>query len=271
MNRAVVAKTTRDMALLLVLLVAALIADEVLIIRALRELPVEMISAWMHLPVASRLIRALLGAEPASVVTATGLVTIGFSYPVLYAITWAFILTVCTRVLVGEIDRGTADLLLTLPISRSAIYASVSVVWMAAGVPLCLAPLAGVYLGQRFFPLWEPVEMGRFPVLCVNLYALYLAIGCVTGFVSSTSSRRGTAIAVVLTALVASFLLDFLVALWPALGQVAFLGLLHYYEPLPYVREGRVPWGDLAALGGIAAVSWTAGLLCFRRRDVNAP
>jgi beta-exotoxin I transport system permease protein len=47
-----------------------------------------------------------------------------------------------------------------------------------------------------------------------------------------------------------------------------FLGFLHYYRPVEVVREGRWPVRDLCLLGTVAAVTWIAGLVIFRRKDI---
>ncbi|TWT45096.1 ABC-2 family transporter protein [Phycisphaerae bacterium RAS1] len=270
MNRAVVLKTARDTFWLALVATVGIMLFEMLFVRAMREVPVEIANYWLGHKVFSRLIEALVGARLAENLTPTTLVTIGFAHPLVFALTWALLLTVCTRVIVGEIERGTADLLLTLPISRTRIYLSTSVVWMLAGIPVSLAPWLGMCLAQRFVPLWEPIDLQRLAMLPVNLYLLYLSIGSSATLVSSLTSRRGAAVAIVLTALLASFVLNFLSALWPAAKHVAFVGILNYYQPLPMARDGVWPIGHLAALAGFALAAWLAGLIIFRRRDIPA-
>ena len=271
MNVSIARKTFRDSRWLLVLIPVAIVCFEALIVRALGELPIEMRAFWLNQPFVSRLVRMLLGADLGSGITPTTLVTIGLAHPLLYALTWTLLLTVCTRTTVGEIDRGTADLLLTLPVSRACIYASASLVWILAAAVVSVAPFCGLWIGQWLHPLWEPIDFTRLRTLVLNLFALHLSVGCMTMLVSSLVSRRGTAIAVVLSGLLLSFLLNFLATLWPAAERVAFLGPLHYYKPLLCIREGGVRMEDLAVLGAVSAASWLAGLRFFCRRDIPAP
>ena len=42
----------------------------------------------------------------------------------------------CSRMPAGEVDVGTADVLLGLPVSRLSIYAAEALVWIAAGLLL---------------------------------------------------------------------------------------------------------------------------------------
>src|SRR5262249_9225006 len=147
-----------------------------------------------------------------------------------------FILTVCTRVIVGEIDRGTADLLLTLPISRTGILATVTLLWAGVGLVFCAAPWLGICVGRAFFPRAAEIDVGVLWIPTVNLYALYLAIGCLTLAVGSFMTRRGVAIGIVLGILIAMFVLNFVTALVPAARPWGALGLLNYYRPLESIR-----------------------------------
>jgi ABC-2 type transport system permease protein len=263
-------KTARDALLLAVVAWLAIVVFEILLVRALGEFASELTDMWFSRTFLRNLIKALVGADLAENITPTALVTIGFAHPFLYAMVWGFLITTCTRVVGGEIERGTADLLLTLPISRARVFASVTVVWLAAGIPLCLAPLLGVWLGELVSPLPEPLDLKRLVMTLVNLFTMYLAIGGGTMLVSSLIARRGTAVAVVLALLLSSFVLSFLAQFWPVAERLSFLGILDYYGPAATVRSGIWPLRDIVVLSVAAALCWAAGLGWFSRRDIPA-
>ncbi|MFH1747524.1 MAG: ABC transporter permease subunit [Planctomycetota bacterium] len=270
MIAAVIHKSWRDSWMLLVVAFLALISFEMLVVRALSELPADSARMWLERPLLRDFMRVLLGADLAAALTPTGLMTVGFGHPFVYALTWAILVTLCTRTTVGEIDRGTADLLLSLPSSRAAIFLGTSSVWVLAGIPVCLGPLIGIWIGERWCPLWEPVNFGRLMVVSVNLWLLYLCVGGLTVFVSGLVIRRGNAIAAVLAIVLASVLLNFIAMLWPAAERVAFLGILHYYRPLPCIRSEDWPLSDMLVLGTVAALGWMLGMWRFCRRDIPA-
>ena len=83
------------------------------------------------------------------------------------------------------------------------------------------------------------------------------------GFATGTGGGRGSW-------LLASFLLNFLGQFWPVAERVSFLGILHYYRPLPVVRTGDWPVHDIAVLIGLAVVFFLAGMWRFSRRDIPA-
>jgi ABC-2 type transport system permease protein len=244
---------------------------EALILGLAREFSGEIEYFWLQRPFMRRLIGMLVGAEiSGDVMMSAAFVAVGFIHPVMLALSWGFLLATCSRVIVGEIERGTADLLLTLPVSRAAVYTSVSAVWMLTGLPICFSALLGSWIGKTLFPLEDPVNYGRLAIVTVNLYAMYLAVGSATLFASSVASRRGPAISCVLAVLLASFLLNFLAQFWSAAQPCRFFGILEYYRPLEIVLSGDWPVRNLGVLLALGLVLWLAGLWRFARRDIPA-
>lgn len=270
MNAALLRKTLRDSLLLLAIVVLALIVFEFLFLRAISEFGDDILKLWMTRPVLSRFARLLLGAEVGGDMSKTMLVVIGLAHPFLYACTWTFILTVGTRVIVAEIDRGTVDLLLTLPLSRTSIYLTVSLATALCGMAVCLAPLLGLHLGQQVFRYAEPPDMRRLALLSANFYVLYVAIAGLTLLASTLTTRRGPAVAMVLAALLGSVVLNFLASFWKPAENLAFLSLLNYYRPLPVVLSGEFAWRDATILASVGLGAWLIGWWRFARRDIPA-
>lgn len=271
MNLALLGKTLRDSWTLLSLALLGILVFEVFFVRAISEFAVDLLEMWEKRPILKNMIQMLIGAKFNVNISPTGLVTIGMAHPVIFTLTWAFILTTASRVLAGELDRGTADLLLTLPVSRARIYATVSAATLAPGVLFSAAPVAGIALGERIFPLAQPLELERLMIPAWNLLALYLAVASVALFVSTLTVRRGLVVAAVLSGLIVSFALNFLSQFWSGLNYVLFLSIMDYYRPLASVIDGAWPVQNLCVLVGVAVTAWLAGLWQFSRRDVPAP
>lgn len=270
MSAAIFRKSLRDIALVAGLVSLAAMLFEILFVFAIGQLAGELAGFLARVQVVRRLIGALLGADLLADLTPTALVTIGLAHPLLYALTWTLLLTLCTRVPAGEIDRGTADLLLALPVSRTSVYLSVSVVALLCAAAMSLVPLLGIAIGERIQPLDQPVAFANLWIVAANLFLLNVAVAAGTLLSSAVTSRRGVSIAVPLAGLLASFLLSFLAQFWPPARSVSFLGVLDYYKPLPIVRSGDWPAASLAVLAGLSAAFWSAGLIWFHRRDIPA-
>lgn len=272
MSLAVLKKTLREYRVVLVAIVLGIVLLEIVLVWGVAETARELdkVRPVLELPLVRSFLRLALGADLLEDLSATAMMTFGFGHPMLYALAWTLVLTIGTGVVAGEIGRGTADLLLALPVPRVAVYASTSVVWVLAAVGVSAAVVAGLWLGERIFPLWEPTDFPRLTLVAVNFLALNLAVAGSTMFISSVVSRRGLAVAILLTALLASDVVNLLAQFWEGAHVISFLGFLHYYRPLLIVRSGHLPAPDIAVLLAVALLAWLAGLWHFARRDIPA-
>ncbi len=225
-------------------------------------------SVMDRLPLIRSLIQALLGTELGAELSAQMIQAVVWVHPVVLTLLWAHEVIVCTRLPAGEIDRGTIDILLGLPVSRRALYLVESIVWLASGACVLAAGFSGHWWMARELPAHLSTPPAVTARVLVNLYLLYVAVGSVTLLVSAMCDRRGWAMAIVLSLLLASFLLNFLAQFWEPAQRVAFLGMMHYYRPAAILQRGTLPWGDLMVLGALAGVAWTAGMELFARRNI---
>ena len=222
-----------------------------------------------NMPFLQEMRSVMLGADVGNATGAEVPFGIAWSHPVLLAILWAHAIICCTRVPAGEVDRGTIDILLGLPVSRWQVYVSETVAWLGSAFIVLALALIGSLIGMQLAPSDLRPEFSRLLIVIANLFALYAAVGAFAWLMSSLSDRRGRAVTVVLIVLVASFLLNYLALLWPAARKVQFLSILDYYRPVFPLRDGKWPLADLTKLSAITAVLWVAGGIVFSRRDLS--
>lgn len=269
MNLTIIRKTIADYRLIWLGSLILLTGFVMLFIFATHSVPMERGREWIELPWVRAFMKAMVGADMAEGFSPTGITSFAFSHPFTWVVLVAFMLTLTSGVLVGEIDRGTMDLLAGLPISRASIYASVSIVTLGFGLPLCWAMWCGTALGRQLVND-DMIAIDRLRAVTWHLYATYAYVACFGLAVSAISKRRGNAIAFAFAAIFGSFVLNFLCALWPAARSVEWLSFLHFYTPLPVSRTGIIDPEDLLTLTIGAAAWWTVGLIVFRRRDIHA-
>ncbi len=272
MSGAVFRKTLRDAALLLTLLGVGLVLFDILaarmLIEAHKELP--LVRMWLERPFVRMMMRMALGADLAGDLTSTSLATFILVHPVYFALAWTLLLAIGTGILAGEVGRGTADLLLALPVSRRGVYVSTSLVLVLAAVLVSAAPLLGLWLGQHIWSLPEPLDFHRLWRVPVNLLALNVCLAGLGTLVSACTSRRGKALGVLLAGILVSDLINVLAQFWEFVQHFDFLGFLYYYRPLLVVRNAALPLREMSILLAVGLGAWLVGLWHFSRRDIPA-
>jgi ABC-2 type transport system permease protein len=212
--------------------------------------------------------QALFGAEAAGGLGPEMVSSIPWMHPAALALIWGHAIMYCTRVPAGEVDRGTIDVLLGLPVSRWQLYLAETVVWALSGTVILLLGVAGNVLGNQVAQGSLGSDPGHLVIVLVNLLCLYLAVGGVAWLVSALSDRRGRAIGTVFAFCLGEFLLNYLAQFWSVADRLSFLSVLHYYRPLAILRDGTWPVRDITVLLASAAALWTAGGVVFARRDL---
>jgi ABC-type transport system involved in multi-copper enzyme maturation permease subunit len=254
-----------------------------------------------RLPFVKPLITALLGVDPGEQMTAQMSQAFLWVHPTVLTLMWAHAVMYCTRVPAGEIDRGTADFLLGLPVSRWQLFLTESLGWLFSGAII----LAVGYLGHAIASLWLQPKMmpGRAATLFIllNMFSLYMVVGGFAFLVSALSDRRGRAVGVIFAVLLMSFLLNFVAQFWdpfkpesamqtlPAFSGVeltseetgggveaaaydgvtlATFSLMDYYRPAIIIQSQQFPGSDIAVLLTLFFLMWLSAGLIFHRRSI---
>ncbi len=236
---------------------------------ATNSLPMEQTKVWMDVPWIKSLITSLMGSDITGVLTPSGMATFSFTHPVMLAIMIAVVFSMASAGLVGEIDRGTIDLLASLPISRSRIYASVSAALLSCGPLMCVSLWLGAFVGRKLTGQTE-IDMGNLVLVAVQFFFIFAFLCGMALGVSAMCSRRVVAITICFGAVLYAFTVNVLSAFWPALKFVSYSSFFRYYAPLKIVETQSVQWSSVAVLSIAGLVFWLAGLLVFRSRDFPA-
>jgi len=220
------------------------------------------------IPFMKQMISALLGTDLGDGISARVMQAFLWVHPVVLTLIWAHEIIFCTRMPAGEIDRGTIDVLLGLPVSRRAVYMCETIVWLVSGLLIIGLGLLGHRIAAPIMPVEMRPELSRSILASMNLYCVYIAVGGIAFLVSSLSSRRGRAIAIIFAIVLASFLLNFLAQFWDPAKEVAFLGIMNYYQPAHILQTGAFPFADVAILLSVGFSTWLIGGEIVARRSI---
>ncbi len=218
-----------------------------------------------------RMLELAFGISMQGEVSTNVLFSIVWLHPVILALAWGTLISIASRQTSGEVERGTAELLLTLPVSRNNVLACGVICWTIVALAVSICPLIGVWLGSQFVDLQEPIRFGRFGIVMINFLILNLAVASMSTLAGCCVDRRGVAVATVAVILITGLAMNFLESFLPAIQRIRFLNVLNYYQPSNIVRDGIWPVANLAVLGGISLVCLTVAAVIWNRRDIPAP
>jgi len=215
---------------------------------------------------------AMLGVDSSGAGVSEIAFAIAWSHPIVLTLLSAHAIMVCTRVLAGEVERGTVDVLLALPVSRWRLLCCETLAWVMSGVVVLGGVYAGSYVGAQFIkPEFRP-EWSKLLMVWCNLGLVYLVIGCFALLLAHITDRRGRAVLGVIVVTIFSLLINFLHTLDASLEftkRLAFMSFLEYYKPFGMLISGEWPWKDLSILALAASVLWVSTGIVLARRDVT--
>ena len=268
MMRGLLSKSFREVWLATLLFSLGLFAVLALLTFILPQIQGSIGAVFSKLPFVKGLLSALLGTQLGDQINAQTMQAFLWVHPVVLALVWAYEIMICTRLPAGEIDRGTIDILFSLPVSRWKVYLAETIVWLAGGIVLLVMALLGhLYLASEMPSATRPPVSQVFVILS-NFYCVYLAVGGMTFLISSCSSYRGRAVGTIFGIVLASFLLNFLAQFWEPAKQAASLSVMTYYRPAQVLLKGGMPYGDMTVLLLIAFLAWGLGGIIFSRRNL---
>jgi ABC-2 type transport system permease protein len=167
--------------------------------------------------------------------------------------------------LAGEEERGTIDLLLSSPLSRTRFalenLAAMCVELAALGVVLWLA----LWVGARAFSM--EVSVAHLASATALLVVLALAYGAIAFMVAAATGRKTLAIGLTVALAVGAYLVNSLASLVEVLEPFQKATPFYHYAVADPLRQGLDPWHTLFLLA-VGAVAAAAGVLLFDRRDL---
>jgi ABC-2 type transport system permease protein len=169
--------------------------------------------------------------------------------------------------LAGEEERGTLELLLAHPVSRTRVasqkFAAMVTEVAGLGLVLWVTLWAGAHATNMGIPA------GRLAAAVADAGALALVFGSIAFLVGASTGRKAMAIGLAAAAAVAAYLVNSLAALVHGLRTVRKASPYYHYAVSDPLRHGLAA-GHLLVLLAVAAVAAGVGLVLFARRDLRA-
>jgi ABC-2 type transport system permease protein len=168
--------------------------------------------------------------------------------------------------LAGEEERGTLELLLAHPVSRTHVAAQKLAAMVAEIAGLGLVLWLSLWLGSRAASMG--VSAGRLAAAVVDAGVLALVFGSIAFLIGAATGRRTIAIGLATAGAVAAYLVNSLAALVHGLRTVQKASPYYHYAVGDPLRHGLAA-DHLLVLAAIAALASVLGLAAFARRDLR--
>jgi len=200
----------------------------------------------------------------------TGSVALGFVHPISVGLNLVFAVGFCAAAVAVERQRGTLEILLSRPLSRRRIYATLA----AAGalfIAITVAGfLAGAAIGSALTGRLDELGVANLPLLWLNGWLLFAAFGAIALAMSVSFDRLSPALGISLGIVLVSYFLEVLGSLWPDAKGLQPYSLFHYLDPKA-ILAGDASATDFGILAAVIAIAVAAALVIFPRRDLAAP
>jgi ABC-2 type transport system permease protein len=240
-------------------------------------------------------LETLMGGQMINIDRPMDMLSVGYVHPLMLIIFSIWAIGRASLAMAGEIDRGTAELLLSQPLARYQVILAHFRIDLVVIPILCLSLWAGNWLGAWMFGLLQlgaPID-GRellvdprafFPGLA-NVAALMFAMSGYTMWLSSAGRFRTRVMAIAILATLIQFVINVIGQLWDKLGSLRPFTVFYYYQPQPIILKGHwtvdvsecwsisrpMPVNVILVLFAVGFIGYALALLTFTRRDLPAP
>lgn len=212
----------------------------------------------------------LLSFGSGSLFSLPGAVTLGTQHPIAIAMIAVFAVGATSTAIAGERQRGTLEVLLARPLSRTAVYVSITLALLVVVAAVVAALIAGFVAGASLQGVLEDLPVEHLPMVWLNGFLLWGAFATFGLAASVTFDRPGPAIGLTLAYLLVNYFLEILGSLWEAAEWTQEYSLFHHFNSTE-ILAGAVEPVDLLISGLAFLIPIAYALIVFPRRDLAAP
>ena len=224
-----------------------------------------------------KLFQAILGGESVNLSKTSDLLSVGYVHPLPQTILMIWALGRGASALAGELERGTMELLVSLPIPRWKIITTQLAVDLVTIPTLALCMILGTFIGTKLVPLPNADLLPYFRGVLLAI-AFAFAMSGITYAISSVGRSRWRVLAWTFAVIFSMSLLNLLGQLWDTLGPWRPLAIHYYYQPQYAILKDQwtlpvagMQFNALAVMFGVAGLGYSFALWRFSQRDLPAP
>lgn len=213
-------------------------------------------------------VRAMFGEDFISMLTVEGAAAFGFNHPMVLVILSIAAITIPSRHIAGEVETGTLELVLSLPIKRIKLLLNL---WISAAVFLFIIiffALCSSLLSIHIFHQLTTELFVKMLKISSNLWMLFMFIMSLSMLLSSFG-KEGNKVAIRVAGITLIFyVLHFLSSMWETIRFTKPFNFFEYYQPEDLMVGYRSFSLHAVVLSSAILVFLIVSLYQFNRRDV---
>ncbi|UCD29786.1 MAG: hypothetical protein JSV03_04695 [Planctomycetota bacterium] len=212
--------------------------------------------------------KTALGGEELQATNVSGLIAIGYQHPLVLILYMLFAVGVPTRLLAGEVQNGTMELILSLSATKTQVYVCAGILTIVGMFALVLVMLLGTYVGTSLYRFDEEIPLYPFFRIAIIGGLLASAVGAISLLAAALFRRRSTAVGVTVAYLVVNYFACLVAELWPGMEFLGPTTLFWYIDGPKILHQSTWPLSDISVLTSILVTAAVAGGLIWQRRDL---
>ena len=142
------------------------------------------------------IVKTALGGEVLQVGNTAGLIAIGYEHPLVLVLYMLFAVGVPTGLLAGEVQKGTMELILSRPTTKTHVYICAGVLTLVGMFALVIVMFLGTVFATNIYDFGEPIPLHLFFRIAVNGGLLASAVGAIALMAAAVFRRQGMAVGV---------------------------------------------------------------------------
>jgi len=212
------------------------------------------------------IVKTALGGDMLQAGNIAGLLTVGYQHPLVMFLIMLFAVGVPTGLLTGEVQRGTMELILSRPVTKTQVYLCACILTLAGMFALILVMFLGTVAAVHIYDFGEPIPLDLFWRIAVNAGLLATAFAAFSLLIAASFARLYLAVGISVAFLTLNYFIAITAQWWPAVHFLrrATLFYLIYYSDL-WMGWPLRNMGILAAILILVAI---VGGLIWRHRDL---
>jgi len=212
------------------------------------------------------IVKSALGGQTLQVGNISALIAIGHNHPLVLFLHMFFAVGVPTALLTGEVEKGTMELILSRPVTKTQVYVCAGILTLVGMFALVIVMFLGTVAATSLYDFGEPIPLGMFFRNAINGGLLASAAGAVSLLAAAVFRGRNMAVGAAVAFLVINYFVSLIAEWWPHMRFLKVLTLFNYVGG-PKVITGW-PLGNMCVLTVVLLIAAISGGIIWQRRDL---